>query len=140
MSKKPYSIFTTRVGAYRQNFDDQGRDLGETNCILVLADSLLLLTQQKIRFEQSKTYDIEKMTLFMMDTSKKKSIIGRAIVGGVLAGGVGALVGGMTGTTKNRDWYCEIVDRDGSVDLFRLENNQGKVNSLKKWYHKHKKD
>ena len=134
------SIFSTRIIAYRQNVDDQGRDLGEDNCILVMDKKLILLSQKKMKFETERSFDIEKMTLFQMDSKKSKSIIGRAIVGGAIAGGIGALIGGMTGTTKDQAWYCEIIDKDGSVNLFRLENNKGKINALRKWQQKHIKD
>lgn len=58
---------------------------------------------------------------------KKKSILGRAIVGGVLTGGVGAVIGGMTGIgDKKTTRDVSIVEIDynisGSAEIILLED------------------
>lgn len=58
---------------------------------------------------------------------KKKSILGRAIVGGVLTGGVGAVIGGMTGigdkkTTRDVSIVEIEYNNSGSAEIILLED------------------
>lgn len=65
-----------------------------------------------------------------MVTEKNKSVVGRAIVGGVLTGGLGAIVGGMTGIGSKKKvkkiYYFVInyINKEGdtSVLSFRVDH------------------
>lgn len=46
--------------------------------------------------------DIESIDILTEEQAKNKSVIGRAIVGGVLFGGVGAVVGGLSGVGQKK--------------------------------------
>lgn len=46
--------------------------------------------------------DIESIDILTEEEAKNKSVIGRAIVGGVLFGGVGAVVGGLSGVGQKK--------------------------------------
>lgn len=62
--------------------------------------------------------NIKKVELLKQIEEKDKSVIGRAIVGGVLLGPVGAVVGGMSGlgTKQKKDFYLKITTN--SQELF----------------------
>ena len=59
-------------------------------------------------------------------TQKNKSVVGRAIVGGLLLGGVGAIVGGLSGACPemktNRKYYLEISGADENKIIVTAEN------------------
>lgn len=58
-----------------------------------------------------------------------KSVIGRAVVGGVLLGGLGAIVGGMSGIgsktkTKTREYFViNFTDKNGETAAISFESN-----------------
>lgn len=60
-------------------------------------------------------------------TQKNKSVIARAIVGGLLLGGVGAVVGGLSGacpTLKtNKKYYLEITTNGPDKVIITTDNN-----------------
>lgn len=63
-------------------------------CISIMSTSVRNKPVVKIKFEQL----IDCFgTSEEMVTEKNKSVVGRAIVGGILTGGIGAIVGGMSG-------------------------------------------
>lgn len=130
------SMFDKRIIAHKQNFDDQGRDLGEEDKIFVLSKELIELDVKTLHTKFSHMFNIEKMTIFRADENVDKSVIGRAVVGGVLTGGIGALVGGMSGLSKNKIWMCEIIEKNGAQHLYRLKNETD-AKALKKWQTKH---
>lgn len=80
---------------------------------------------QTLRYEQIKdvvyTSDIQKV-------SKSKSPIGRAVAGGLLFGGVGAVVGAVSGTTtktKNEYHFYVIINytsKDGEEKFLQYED------------------
>ena len=62
--------------------------------------------------------------------TKNKSVIARALVGGILLGGVGAVVGGLTALNpdlkKNKNYYLQIKTKTGIDVIF-----SGKTETLK---------
>ena len=59
---------------------------------------------------------------------KEKSVIGRAIVGGVLTGGIGAVVGGMSGINDGSKetrlmHYLTMTFNDGNKAIFSFKND-----------------
>lgn len=69
------------------------------NC-LTITSRIFKQPQVHLNFDQILTYNIvdEKTIL-----EKQKSVVGRAIVGGVLLGGVGAIIGGMSGLGNKKE-------------------------------------
>ena len=63
-------------------------------CISIMSTSVRNKPVVKIKFEQLIDCFV---TSEEMVTEKNKSVVGRAIVGGILTGGIGAIVGGMSG-------------------------------------------
>ena len=82
---------------------------------------------QEIKFS-----DIENVAILEEITSdlKDKSVVARALVGGLLLGGVGAVVGGLSGVApsykKNKKYYLQIKTRIGDDIILT-----GKTNDLK---------
>ena len=132
---KQGGLLSKRLAVYKQNFDAQGRDLGEDLHVLVLDKTLILLKNKGLVNKHIKDFKIQSLTVFRTDANVDKSVIGRAIVGGILTGGIGAIVGGLSGTTKSKTWFCEIAEPNGQLTLFRLRN-EADANVLKKWYSK----
>ncbi len=69
---------------------------------------------------EDKTYQIKmkNVELLKQITEKDKSVVGRAIVGGIAFGVVGAVVGGMSGIgTKKENTYCLKVTTE-SYELY----------------------
>lgn len=78
-----------------------------------------LLTRHQYGIELNQTFkplyihpmQVQKVTLENSETIKNKSVIGRAAVGAILAGPVGAIVGGMSGIgKKEKRLYLLMID------------------------------
>ena len=91
---------------------------------------ILKITKQNISFIDSdkeifslQNDKIENVSILeeIEQTQKNKSVITRAIVGGLLLGGVGAVVGGLSGVCpemkQNRKYYLEISGDNNKVIL-----------------------
>jgi len=64
---------------------------------------------------------------------QEKSVMGRAIVGGVLTGGIGAIVGGISGINDGSKetrliHYLTITFKDGSSAIFSFKNDSDRFN------------
>lgn len=112
-----------RIIVYKQNFVD-GRDLGEEKYILSLGKTLKLLEIRTLHTKKVKDLDVQSFEFFKSDGAEK-NVIGRAVAGAIVAGGIGAMVGGLSGTTKEKAWCCEIVEPNGTT-LYRLKNEHDK--------------
>ena len=64
--------------------------------------------------------DISKIEFYNED-EVKNSVIGRGIVGGLLLGGVGAIVGGMSGINRTKSTYYMVIHlKDETEILYEL--------------------
>ena len=93
----------TSVYAYNNHFfavDDLNKQV-----LYVHADNLIEMFSKKIAYIDILGIDISENgnSIFQKST---KSAVGRALVGGALLGGVGAIIGGVTGKTKEK----KIID------------------------------
>ena len=91
----------------------------------------VVLNQNVYGFDQIKSYHVEnEQSTYLADdiqirqqtTGYKKDtgeVLGRAVVGGVLAGGVGAVIGGVTAESKEKKEY--VLTNVGQVE--RKEND-----------------
>jgi len=64
---------------------------------------------------------------------KENSVIGRAVVGGILTGGIGAVVGGMSGINDGSKetrliHYLTMTFKDGSSAIFSFKNDSDRFN------------
>lgn len=112
------------IMVYRQNFDEEGHDLGEVSG--VLGDSkkkgLTLTENQGIVKKTVTPIDPAQVIVFRESDVVNKSALGRAAVGLVIAGPLGGVIGGISGTGKKDAWYLQIKETDGKVTTFRLKN------------------
>ena len=97
---KKYGALKYGVGTHRYGLPNV-KERASTN--IFLADDKIVIEADKRTFEV--TYEqltaAEAMTATDLLT-KDKSVIGRAIVGGLLLGPIGAIVGGMSGASKEK--------------------------------------
>lgn len=66
--------------------------------------------------------DIDNIELVATPVVKKKHTLGRAVVGGVVAGGIGAVVGGMTGNNAsdyNQNIEFNVTFTDGTLAIVK---------------------
>lgn len=68
--------------------------------------SASLLKFKQIHYSQIVDLKVEEVNSY---SSKNKSVLGRAIVGGVLLGGVGAIVGGLSGQAKKSMRFDRVI-------------------------------
>lgn len=78
---------------------------------------LILFIDKLIRYDDLQSYQIvENMTQQAFTTTKQTGTISRAIVGGAIAGGVGAAVGAMSAGSRSNTTYYE----SGNGFLFQI--------------------
>ena len=103
---------------------------GNKTCVIKLLDNKLIISElfKKEPFLIINKEDIENINSYSQEasTEQDKSVIGRAVVGGVLLGPVGAIVGGMSGIgTKNkskREFYFSVKTKNNQDLLFKLND------------------
>lgn len=69
-----------------------------------------VLTKKIYKFEDIVSVELVENNEVTMRKSTSRAI-GRAVVGGVLAGGVGAIIGGVTGSSKEKTKHISLVVR-----------------------------
>lgn len=126
------NLFAKRICVYIQDFDEQGRDLGEEEVVLCL-DKQLILASNHPRFWQKhiKTFDIKKIVVFRGASLGLKKTVEDTIGGWMVAGPIGAFYFGLAAARK-KSWWCEVEEHDGTTTLFRLET-ETQAEQLKKW-------
>lgn len=105
----------------------------QTLCDIALYEDHLILTetlsQNTARLDYAQITDVSR-ELETEIIEKNKSVIGRALAGGLLLGGVGAVVGGVSGVgkkqTKKTKMYFIIsyVSSDGSDQFLCFEDSR----------------
>ena len=102
-----------------------------TNIKISMPDKIFILSDGS-QTREIKLNDIEHAAILEEITNdiKDKSVIARALVGGILLGGVGAVVGGLSGVMptykKNKNYYLQIKVKSGEDFILT-----GKINVLK---------
>jgi len=90
---------------------------------------LINITNKENRCENIKYIDIENTNILteIEQTQKDKSVVIRAVVGGLLLGGVGAIVGGLSAVNptyeKNKKYYLQIKTKNGIDCVFTAKTN-----------------
>lgn len=93
---------------------------------------VFLFFDKLIRYDDLQSYRIvENTTQKSYTTTKQKGTLSRAIVGGAIAGGVGAVVGAMSAGSKSNTTYYESGDgflfqiflKDGNAYQYHVQNN-----------------
>lgn len=131
-------MFDKRIIVTEINIDENGRNLGERQMIFELRKSeigVLEIGTLKTKEEYAIDPSTDRIAIFHEADAVSKSTIGRAVVGGVLFGGIGAVVGGLSGTGKKDAWFAEVTTGE-TVKLYRLKND-GDRQILDKWLKKH---
>lgn len=127
-------MLDTGIYVYWPQFDDEGRDLGEKGVLLKEGkkDGVYICEANTPKRTVIRSFDPKSVTVFREADAVQKSALGRAVVGTILAGPVGAVVGGASGIGKKDAWYIEIEEKDGSKTVFRLRNQTEGTNMQKR--------
>lgn len=120
------SILSKRLAVNRINITKDGRNHGETQQILELDSKKLMIRDVKaLHTSIEKEFNLKECkTDIFLSTDVTTSGLGTAIAGGLLFGGVGAVVGAIAGKGKPT-WIFEIMENE-DVYLFRLNNDNDK--------------
>lgn len=101
----------------------------------ILEDSVIIYQKKETILSTIPIKTIENVLVLQEfeNTEKNKSVIGRAVVGGLLLGPVGAIVGGMSGTSKNQkmEYYLEITSDNNKILLKPFMNSENIANVIK---------
>lgn len=96
---------------------------------IVIFDGLINPKVIYIENDQLKSIDLYGGELL---EQKKKSVLGRALIGGVLLGGIGAVIGGISGT-GSKDTYDELVleitygNTEENIIFFEIPKSKHKI-------------
>ena len=120
------SILSKRVAVNRLNITKDGRNHGETQQILELASKSIIVRDVKalhttVEREISRT---ECETDLFLSSDVETTGLGGAIAGGLLFGGIGAVIGAIAG--KGRPTWILEIKIDDEILLFRLKNDTDK--------------
>lgn len=131
-------MFDKRLTVTEINIDENGRNLGDRQMFLELRKNeigVLAVATLKTVEEYAVDPSTAEIVTFNQADAVNKSVMGRAVVGGVLLGPLGAVVGGLSGTGKKDAWFVEIKIGD-NVKLYRMKNDSERQ-TLEKWLKKH---
>ena len=120
------SILSKRLAVNRINITADGRNHGETQQLLELdSNSLIVRDVKALHTKIEKEFNLKECeTDLFLSTDVTTSGLGTAIAGGLLFGGVGAVIGAIAGKGRPT-WIFEIVENN-EVYLFRLNNDSDK--------------
>lgn len=136
-------IFKSKKGSiisdYFQLIDAVGHHNKGDNVEMSLYDNHLELSAMFVKHKTSLSYDQITDVYYGRSNiilNKNKSVIGRAVGGGLLLGGLGAVVGGMSGVGGKeikKNTLCLIIsykDKDGNDKFLQLETGGFKAKKL----------
>lgn len=110
----------------------------------IASDSIVFFQKGKsplLSIEINKIDNVQTLQEYE-NTEQNKSVIGRALVGGLLLGGVGAIVGGISGvgtkTKQNTLYYLEITAGENIIVLKPFFNSENIANVIKNQINKAK--
>lgn len=111
-------------------------DFEQTLDLTISKNELIFSEQNKELFKINNS-EINNLEILeeLEQTQKNKSVIARAIVGGLLLGGVGAVVGGLSGacpTMKtNKKYYLEITTNGPDKVIITTDNDNNSLKQIK---------
>ncbi len=123
------SIFSKRIQAAEINLDEYGRDRGDLTRLLELDRDWLIVREVKtFRTDIVAKYDprFTRIDIYKSTDLQSGNAVGSAVVGGLLFGGIGAVVGAIAGSSKKPFWIVEITDATGTR-LFKLKGDTDKI-------------
>lgn len=104
----------------------------------IISDSLLFVDESDNIMADVKYSDIKNLSIMeeIKQTQKNKSVVGRAIVGGLFLGAVGAIVGGISGACPSlktdKRYYLEISLPENYFENILITTDNNTLKYLKK--------
>lgn len=131
-------MWDSGIMVYVHKTDANGRDAGEIPMALKEGkkDGVYLVDTSSKGNPVIKNFNPASADVFREADMQDKSVLGRAAIGYVIAGPLGGVIGGLSGTGKKDAWYLEITDKDGTSMIMRIRN-QGDGNAMVKRIGKH---
>lgn len=123
------NLFNKRIQAVEVIIDEYGRERGDIARIFELGRDCLFVREIKTMHTRviakyaprSTRIDIYKST-----DLRSGNVVGSAVVGGLLFGGMGAVVGAIAGSKQKPFWIVEIDDGE-KTRLFKLKDDADKT-------------
>ncbi len=89
------------------------------------SSSIIIIDDKPVKFENIVSYEVNDNTKILRSSqdlayteTNTGSLIGRTIVGGLIGGGVGAIIGGVTASKKTTVYHSpEIIDHNYSIKI-----------------------